>query len=122
MVPEEGYWKWNELESFLPNDVLHRLLATPPPTSNDNHERDMIFGAALWVLWKHINLYVFDPTQLDGFSIYEESIWMSKHCAQAAATAFQNISRGAAGVQVQSRWDLSLDEWFSLLTDGARYC
>ncbi|KAK8519695.1 hypothetical protein V6N11_064846 [Hibiscus sabdariffa] len=47
---------------------------------------------------------------------------MSKHCAQATAIVFQNISCGATIVQVQSRWDMPPDGWFSLLTDGARCC
>ncbi|KAK8689904.1 hypothetical protein V6N13_088612 [Hibiscus sabdariffa] len=38
MVTEEGSWKWNELESVLPDDVLHQLLATPPPTRFGLHD------------------------------------------------------------------------------------
>ncbi|KAK8670052.1 hypothetical protein V6N13_104816 [Hibiscus sabdariffa] len=46
MITEEGSQKWNELESVLPDDVLHRLLATPPPTW---------FGLPDCVGWIHID-------------------------------------------------------------------
>ncbi|KAK8573904.1 hypothetical protein V6N13_096835 [Hibiscus sabdariffa] len=72
MVDDMGSWKWREFVAMLPTSVLQSGM----------QDWDVFFGIVLWMLWKHQNLWVFDPDQLNNFRIWMESCRLLHMCIQ----------------------------------------